>query len=387
MNKKINALLISLILTIATFAYLTYHHYGLIFGFAQASLCQISQTINCDSAALSSYSEFLGIPIALFGLTFSFVMFFVFLFIKLEWLETEKSIQQSLQILFSISALASIVLAGISIFQLGVVCPFCFVSYILSFANLLLVFTLFKFDVSSFELFKVTEHKGFITSLLMIPFLAWFASSTIQSSFGYDELKKIIPEKIALWQQMPPQTFDLNLGLQKGDLTSANSLVEFADFKCPHCKTAAETMSNFAKSNPKIKIVFKPFPLDGTCNPHVSFKGDGSRCQMAGLTLCADKIAKKGWEIHDNFFKNQEKLSQVADVKPHFTEIAVSLNINADEIIKCSESAETYDLIRKLSDEAKAAKVEGTPSIFLNSKKLDHGQFLQVLSEAYKKLN
>ena len=84
MNKKINALLISLVLTFATFAYLTYHHYGLIFGFAQASLCQISQTINCDSAALSSYSEFLGIPIALFGLAFSFVMFFVFLFIKLE---------------------------------------------------------------------------------------------------------------------------------------------------------------------------------------------------------------------------------------------------------------------------------------------------------------
>lgn len=311
-------------------------------------------------------------------------MFFVFLFIKLEWLDTEKSIQQSLQFLFSVSVLTSILLAGISIFQLGVVCPFCFVSYILSFINLLLVLSLFKIDISSFEIFRVIEHKGFVTSLVMIPFLAWFASSTIQSSFGYDELKKIIPEKIALWQLMPEQAFDLNLGLQKGNLTSTNSLVEFADFKCPHCKAAAETLSNFTKSNPKLKIVFKPFPLDGTCNPHVSFKGDGSRCQMAGLTLCADKIAKKGWDIHDNFFKNQEKLSQAADIKPYFTELANSLNINADEIIKCSESAETYDIIRKLSDEAKAAKVEGTPSIFLNNKKLEHGQFLQVLSEAYK---
>lgn len=387
MNKKINALLVSLALTAATFVYLTYHHYGLIFGFAQASLCQISQTINCDSAALSSYSELFGIPIALFGLAFSLVMFFVFLFIKLEWLDTEKPIQQTLQVLFSLSFLASIVLACISIFKLGVVCPFCFVSYVFSLINVILVFGIFKFDFSSVEIFQVTQYKGFVTSLLMVPFLAWFASSSIQSSFGYDELKKVIPEKIALWQMMPVQNFDLNLGLQKADLTSSHSLVEFADFKCPHCKTAAETISNFAKSNPKLKIVFKPFPLDGTCNPNVSFKGDGSRCQMAGLALCAEQLAQKGWAVHDSFFKNQEQLSQVADVRPFFTELAGTLGMNAADVIKCSESTETYDIIRKLSEEAKAAKVEGTPSIYLDNKKLEHGQFLQVLSEAYKKLN
>lgn len=180
---------------------------------------------------------------------------------------------------------------------------------------------------------------------------------------GVDDLK-IIPEKIALWQQMPLQTFDLELGLKKADLASSNTLIEFADFKCSHCKKAADTISNFAKTNPNIKIIFKPFPLDGNCNPHVSFKGDGSRCQMAGLALCAEKVAQHGWAIHDNFFKNQENLAQVADIKPYFIELAKTLNLNSDEIIKCSESAETYDILRKISDEAKLAKVEGTPLFF-----------------------
>ena len=221
----------------------------------------------------------------------------------------------------------------------------------------------------------------------MIPFLAWFASSSIESSFKYDELKKIIPEKIALWKQMPEQSFDLELGLKKADLTSQNTVIEFADFKCPHCKSAADALAKFAKTQPKIKIIFKPFPLDGNCNPNVSFKGDGSRCQMAGLVLCAEKISQIGWAVHDDFFKNQEKLAQVADIKPYFIQLASTLNVSSEDIIKCSESAETYDTLRKLAEEAKLAKIEGTPTIFMNNKKLEHGQFLQVLTEAYKNLN
>jgi protein-disulfide isomerase/uncharacterized membrane protein len=386
MNKKINLLLLSLFGLILTFAYLTFHHYSLILGLSQATLCHISQTLNCDAAALSSYSEFLGIPIAIFGLSFSFVMFFVILFIKLNWIETHPSVTHTIQFLFTLSAGLSIVLGAVSVLKLGVVCPFCFLSYLLLIISCVLVFKIFKFDASKVVFGEVFEHKGFLLTLVFVPFLAWFASSTIQSSFGYDELKKVIPEKIAQWKTMPVQTFDLSLGLKKGDLTSANSLIEFADFKCPHCKAAAETFKNFEKSNPKMKIIFKPFPLDGQCNPHVSFKGDGSRCQMAGLTLCADKISQNGWLVHDYFFDNQENLAQVTDMKPVFKDFAVKNNLNVDEIIKCSESSETYDLIRKMADEAKTAQVEGTPAIFMNQQKLGHGQFLQVLKEAYSTL-
>lgn len=170
MNKKINYLLISLFLTVLTFVYLAYHHYGLIFGFAEASLCQISSTINCDSAALSSYSEFLGIPIALFGLFFAVVMFFIFLFIRLEWVETEKPIQETLQLLFTASFMTSLFLAAVSVFKLGVICPFCFISYALSLINLILVFKLFKIGFSVSHIVQITQHKGFIAALLMIPF-------------------------------------------------------------------------------------------------------------------------------------------------------------------------------------------------------------------------
>ncbi len=385
MNKKINYLLISLLGTLSTFAYLTYHHYSLILGLSSSSLCHISQKLNCDAAALSSYSEFLGLPISVIGLSFSAVMLLLFIFIKFGWLETTKLIEQSIKYLFLSAVVISVVLGLVSVFKLGVVCPFCLLSYLFEIVNFALVtkiFNTYGFSLPNWS--ELSGHNGYIASLLFVPFLSWFIASTIQSSFGYDQLKELIPEKIAQWQTMPVQKFDTELGLKKGDLTSNITLVEFADFKCTHCKAAAETIKNFTKGQPKIKIIFKPFPLDGNCNSNITMKGDNSRCQMAALVLCADKIAQKGWELHDYFFENQENLSQIADVKPSFKEFSDKLKLNFDEIVKCSESSEIYDGLRKMSEEAKIAEVEGTPTIYLNNKKLNYGQFLQVLKVAYE---
>lgn len=382
-----NFLIFTLVATVLTFAYLAYHHYSLLFGVSAASLCHISQTLNCDSAALSSYSEFIGIPIAVIGMSFTFVMLLIVLFIRLGWTEVTPIISHGLQFLFSLAVILSVGLATVSVIQLGVVCPFCFLSYGLNIVNCFLLFKIFPFKISEIRFDDLAQHKGFLSMLILVPFLAWFTSSTIQTSYGYDELVKIIPEKIAQWKQMPIQNFDLELGLKKGDLESSNSLIEFADFKCPHCKAAAETIKNFLKSKPAIKVIFKPFPLDGNCNPHVSFKGDNSRCQMAALTICAEKVSQSGWAVHDYFFENQEKLSQVTDIKQDFTVFAQTLKLNDAEIIRCSESSETYESIRKMADEAKASGVEGTPTIFINKQKLGNGQFLQVLKAAYKNLN
>jgi len=388
MNKKMNFLLVSFFATALTFCYLAFHHYSLMFGLTASSLCQVSQTINCDAAALSSYSEFIGIPIAVFGVWFEFILFLILFSVRIQWLDITPMISITFRLLTSLAAVISIGLGAVSVFKLGVICPFCFLSYILNFINVVLVFSLFKTKILRLNFSDFLDHKGFFTTLALVPFLSWFTAATIQTQFGYDEILKIIPEKISQWKQMPVQHFNLELGLIKGDLSSQNSLVEFADFKCPHCKAAAETVKNFEKLHPKIKFIFKPFPLDGQCNQHVSFKGDGSRCQMAGLVLCSEKYGQHGWVVHDYFFENQEKFSQVSDLIPDFKNFAADiLKINSEVIIKCSQSSETYELIRKMADEAKLALVEGTPALFMNQQKLGYGQFLPILKEAYKNLH
>ena len=84
--KKINLLLISLVITIGVFAYLTIHHYEVKSGLGSGdSICSISSKINCDAAASSSYSEILRIPVAVLGCIFHLILFGFILFYKLGW--------------------------------------------------------------------------------------------------------------------------------------------------------------------------------------------------------------------------------------------------------------------------------------------------------------
>lgn len=386
MNKKYTYLLISLFLSILVFSYLTYHHYSLVLGYSSGSLCQISSTINCDGAALSSFSELAGIPVALLGLSFSAVMLAIVFAIRQEWLELTPFTSSVLLLSFATAVLVSVGLGVVSVFVIKVTCPFCFLSYIFAFINFILAWMLFGSLIKKFNFSSFNQHYGLLASLLFIPFISWFLSSTIQEKYGLDQIRKLVPEKLVQWKQMPVQNFDSTLGLIKGNPDSKNVLVEFADFKCPHCKVASQTLSKFMSTPKDLKVVFKPFPLDGNCNPHVSHKGDGSRCQMAGFTLCAEKINQKGWATHDFFFENQESFMSLADIKNDFKGFADKNSLSFDEIVKCADSVETYDLLKKMTDEANKANVQGTPTIYLNNQKLDAGQFLDILNAAYKTL-
>lgn len=382
MKNKTNLLIYSLLVTIGLFIYLTIHHYAVQLGLNGPGLCAISSKINCDAAAVSSYAEFFKIPIAVFGLCFNLVMLVVVLFKKLSWSEDSEAQNGAVRLLFLISTVLSVVLGLISIFKIQVICPFCLGTYVFSLINTYLVWNVFS--PATFNPGDLLSHKPNLTAGAAILILSWFISSMVQDNYGLNEIKKIAPEKIALWKNSPVMQFSNN-GLVQNP-TGTTTIIEYADFKCPHCKIASTALHNFMKGHSDIKFIFKPFPLDGTCNPTMDHKGDGTRCKMAAWALCANKVSQKGWDVHQWYFDHQESLQSVSDMKDTNIEISKALNLNYDEIEKCAESVVTYDEIKQLSLEAKNAKVEGTPTIFLNGKKLEYGQFPEVLRSAINSL-
>jgi protein-disulfide isomerase len=50
------------------------------------------------------------------------------------------------------------------------------------------------------------------------------------------------------------------------------------------------------------------------------------------------------------------------------------------------ESPESMALIRQMAEEGKNSKIEGTPTIFVNNRKLDRGQILPVLQAVYEQI-
>lgn len=381
MSKKLNFLLLSFLASIGVFGYLSYHHYMVKLGMSGSSLCSVSETVNCDVAALSNYAEIFTIPIAVLGLSYSIIMLGIFLFAKLGWFEESDGYKSIVKGLTAASAVVSLFLLAVSVVQLKAFCPFCIAGYILSFIIVFLTWSLYS--DSKFDLSSITGEKNILGTLIAVPVLAWFISGSVRDNFGLDQMAKIVPEKVYQWQQSQVVNFDNSVGLVKGSAeATAPALVEFADFKCPHCKVAAGTIKNFLASHKNVKMVFKPYPLDGSCNPHIPSKGDGSRCELAGWALCGEKLFQKGWEVHYWIFDHQDAMMHESNLQSHLDEMSKDLSIDGAQLKSCATSAETYDIIKKATDEGEAAKISGTPSIFVNGKKLEYGQFIDVLRAA-----
>lgn len=389
MKNKSNLLFVSLLITIALFVYLSIHHYALKIGLGGGSLCEISSQLNCDAAATSQYSEFLGIPMAVMGAVFHLVLLCFVGTYRLGWSEPSVYLKNTLRFLFGFSALTSVFMGLVSLLAIKVACPFCLATYLFSFINAALGWNLVEKPTEKNSedfnpLAYFSDYKSHLISLALIPALAWIISGMVQDNYGLNEIKKQIPEKIAIWKAGTQYSFDSTVGLtKKADAGEARyKIVEFADFKCPHCKVASDTIKAFLKGKTDIEFTYKPYPLDGQCNPAMERSGDGSRCAMAAYVLCAEQLAQKGWPLHHYFFENQGRLMSVSDIKALHIEIESKFGLNVTELAQCSESAATYDLIKKSVEEGTTAKVEGTPTIYVNGRKLPWGQFLAILQAA-----
>src|SRR6266853_2513024 len=59
-----------------------------------------------------------------------------------------------------------------------------------------------------------------------------------------------------------------------GNPTGDVTIVEFFDYRCPYCKKVAPSLEALLKEDPKLRIVYKEFPILGsesTFAAHVSF--------------------------------------------------------------------------------------------------------------------
>lgn len=383
----IKILVMTNILGAATHLYLTIQHYQLKLGLSSGpAICNINATFNCDSVAASKYASVFGIPVALFGLMGQLISLIFILTILFGLSENSDRLKKVYLYFSALIALTSLAMGSISTFLLGTYCLFCMGAYLLSFVQ---IFAAIKIQ-SSGELIEsqLEFPRWSVILVLFSPLLAWMINSMTLSQNGYQLISQYINDSIAEWQQNPPQNFSMENGLILGadPKTSKLIIVEFADFLCPHCKYAYPIIDAFVQSHKEASLVYKFFPLEGNCNPGITHKGDGVRCKLAGIAYCAEKLGKKGWEAHHYIFEHQESFGGIGDFESVYNEIAANLAMNKEELKACAQSDTTNDAIATMAKEGLNAKIQGTPSVFVNGKELPRAQQLPVLNAVFNEI-
>ena len=66
------------------------------------------------------------------------------------------------------------------------------------------------------------------------------------------------------------------------------TIVEISDFECPYCQKASQTLAELRTLYPgKLRLVFRNFPLDESCNKLLKRQIHENACAAARAAFCA----------------------------------------------------------------------------------------------------
>lgn len=394
MMIKTKPLYINLLLTILALglhAYLANKFFSLQTATSSGdSVCNFGGVFNCDAVNTSSYAKLLGYPVAAWG----FAAHIVFLFAQIMVAMRQDAKDHWADITVYLSTLiagTSIFMGFISLTQLTSICLFCVAAYVLSFLNILFLSLSNISYISSLKNIKnvLTEKMSWF-SALAIPLIAIIISSAWGGPQNTSETRGLVDDRLRAWNASPKVSFDQGLGLRLGASpeNTKMTIVEFADFRCPHCKHAAPSVKAFVQSRKDVALIFKTYPLDGTCNndPGFNGQGDGISCRLAFAVMCAESTEQKGWKVFDSIFNDQELYRQLRSIDEVDQELCKSGISDCDKFKACMNEEGTKVMIQKMAQEGTQAGLKGTPTFYVNDKLLTGAQFLPVLEKVYESL-
>jgi protein-disulfide isomerase len=140
------------------------------------------------------------------------------------------------------------------------------------------------------------------------------------------------------------------LGNPKGDVT----MVEFFDYNCGFCKRAMADMLDLLKSDPKLRIVLKEFPVLGV--------GSVEAAKVAVAARMQDKSGKKYLEFHQKLLGGRGQ----AD-KARALAVAKEVGFDVKRIEADMESDEAKVSLEETLKLGETLGLNGTPSYVVGS--------------------
>lgn len=151
-------------------------------------------------------------------------------------------------------------------------------------------------------------------------------------------------------------------------LGSPNALVtveEFADYQCPTCGGQFPKMKEINSIyGSRIKFIFRNFPLPMHAHGY-----------EAAVAAEAAGLQGKFWEMQNQLFPNQQAWSNAPDARKIFDEYAQKIGLDVDKFQNDSLGLAAKGRVDADIERARALKVGGTPTIFINGKELVLQQF------------
>jgi protein-disulfide isomerase len=140
-------------------------------------------------------------------------------------------------------------------------------------------------------------------------------------------------------------------------------VVLYSDFQCPACKEEAKTIrDNIVQTYPtQVRVYFKDFPLEQI---HPWAKGGA----MAGRCVYRQNAASF-WDYYDWVYEHQAEVTP-ENLKDKVLEFAKTKNLDTLQLGRCMDTKATEGEVDKSLAEGKALKIDQTPTLFINGRRI-----------------
>ncbi len=162
--------------------------------------------------------------------------------------------------------------------------------------------------------------------------------------------------KVLIKKPVPPVVdIDTRGRPRKGAANAKATIVEFADYKCPHCKHAMSVLAGLVKQyQDEVSLVFMDFPVDRT----------GVSREIAKGAYCAQRQSRF-WEYHDLAFRRQEVTDHQSPGR-----LAKVLGLDMTKFRTCLLSSAAHDAIAKSQAEGLRVGISATPTLYVNGERV-----------------
>lgn len=193
--------------------------------------------------------------------------------------------------------------------------------------------------------------------------LAEFGVQRFKAGLGREQVIEAVINKF-VEDFVPPFNFELAGTMVKGAEGAPLTVVEFADFECPHCALMKGIVKELMATYPgALRVYFKQFPL-----PFHTLAKEASKATLAAQRQGA------AWEMHDLVFDSQSQL------KPEsFVEFAAQLGLNIERFKADMADPALEKQIERDKLEGMQAGLTGTPTLFFNGKRYGGEPSLEAL--------
>lgn len=149
------------------------------------------------------------------------------------------------------------------------------------------------------------------------------------------------------------------------------TIIEFFDYNCGHCRNVFATVNSLIEQDPKVRVIFKEFPI---------FGGDSDSAARAGLAV--HSMSKdKYFKFHAGLMTYKGTINSKA-----VNEVAKKLGINTDKLKAEMAKEEITKILENNHMVGQDIGIRGTPAFIVGDELIPGEIPLEALKEKIAKL-